>query len=150
MGGGYNNSDFSLLGRKIGAAHGAVISYSFCKIKSASGRYRESGRKTIPKSKPHHERNAIPFSRRKRACFSFPNIIKSYGGGIIPISGRNTIYGLEIQLYSIQAVYFKRFDISYTKRIVRKLLHIATAYSNSICQSQQNRPQKTVHIFVAT
>ena len=98
MGGGLNNSDFSLLGRKIGAAHGSVTSYSFCKIKSASGRYRESGRKTIPKSKPHHERNAIPFSRRKHACFSFSNINNSHRGGIILISGQNKIYGLEIQL----------------------------------------------------
>ena len=38
MGGGLNNSDFSLLGRKIGAAHGAVISYNIRKYNRGTGK----------------------------------------------------------------------------------------------------------------
>ncbi len=65
MGGRYNNSDFSLLGRKIGAAHGAVISYSFCKNKEGYimiSDYINSGKhKTVVLSSgnsPPHRRSA--------------------------------------------------------------------------------------------
>ena len=43
MGVGKNNSDFSLLGRKNGAAHGAVISHSFKKHKQNQREKGERG-----------------------------------------------------------------------------------------------------------